>query len=91
MAWFVTWGIRVPAFLAGALFLFAGATAVIDWSLAFTGAALFGFVVEGAGHFRRKPRIPETTSTAIEEPVDEAAILQYRIASLEEDDEEAAA
>lgn len=88
MAWFITWGIRVPAFLAGGLCLAAGAAAVVDWSLAFTGAALFGFLVEGAGHFAQKPRTAKPVETAIEEPIDEVSFLRFRVADLEEEDEE---
>jgi hypothetical protein len=91
MAWFLTWSIRVPAFLAGVLFLLAGAAAVVDWSLAFTGAAMFGFVVEGSGHFARKSRQPLPAAVETDEFIDEARNLQYRIADLERDEEDTAA
>ena len=86
MARFMTWAIRVPAFFAGALCLAAGATAVVDWSLAFTGAALFGFLVEAGGHLGAKSGKSTPETVDLEQPVDEFAVLQFRIADLEEDE-----
>lgn len=85
MAWFMTWGIRVPAFLAGAVCVAAGAAAVVDWSVALTSAALFGFLVEIGGHYSDKSKKRTSSEAAVEQQVDEFAVLQFRIADLEED------
>ena len=64
----------------------AGAAAVLDWSIALTSAALFGFLVEIGGHVGNKPKKRTSGQARVEQPIDEFAVLQFRIADLEEDD-----
>ena len=90
MAIFWKWAIRNPMLLAAATCLLAGYGQVIDWSLAFTGAAVCGFMAEVSGHLasRASNRREPMTVRPTEEFADEATILKFRIAELEDDYEE---